>query len=314
MKKFVLTVTLNPAVDEVLQIKKCVSPRGFFVERRLQSAGGKGINVSRVLTRLGTPTLATGLLGGPTGEFIIRELDHEGVKNDFVESAVPARINLTILFAQPHKMTRCVEDGLPVSYLDIQRFKKKFKILLKKCSWVVFAGRIPRDAGERLYANLIYIAQREGVRTFLDSQGRALAAGLKAKPMYIKPNLQEAQQFLRQQLNSKGKLKEAVRCFLCLGVQNVFITLGSRGAVGSDGRQLWLARPPRVQCVNPVGGGDAFIGGFISAFERNKDFWQALKSAVAAGTANALSLQPGTVAKNIVHKIAAKVRIEAIKF
>ncbi|TKJ45914.1 1-phosphofructokinase, partial [Candidatus Aerophobetes bacterium Ae_b3a] len=152
----ILTVTLNPALDRVVNVASFRPGKVNLIEKeRIRIAGGKGINVSRVVKTLGERTLATGWLGGSQGRIIKRNLDKENIDTDFVFIKEESRLNLTILDPVSDKKTHLVEEGPLISYPEIKNLKEKLKSLAGRANIVVFSGSIPRGVGEGIYNSLV---------------------------------------------------------------------------------------------------------------------------------------------------------------
>ncbi|MFA5087816.1 MAG: 1-phosphofructokinase [Candidatus Omnitrophota bacterium] len=312
IKKYILTVTLNPAVDKIIRVKNFRAGRTSLDKGIVLSAGGKGINVSRVLGRFGLFSMATGFVGGVAGRFIKDGLEREGIKFDFVEIKKDSRTNLTIIDPDTMKVTRILEEGPVIQPPEWARFRERYDLLLRKCSLVVLSGRKAAGLSDGTYAELIKLAHKRKIRTVLDTHGQPLRNGLRAKPFCIKPNREEAEALLGEKLNTLTKVKKAISFFHRQGVAIVMISLGGQGAVASDGEEIWKAVPPRIKCRNSVGCGDAFIGGYVYGIHRGKTLKEALRLAVAAGAANSASLRPGAVEKSQIEKMLARVKMTKV--
>lgn len=313
MNRYVLTVTCNPAIDKTIKIDNFRLGLEHRFRDVYRSAGGKGVNVSQALKKVGIESLATGFLGGKSGEYIKEKLEEEGIQTDFIRIKGETRTSLTIIDKKLKKTTRILEPGPTVNRKDIICFKKKFQSLLKQCFYVVFSGRNIPGASDSFYYDLIKLAEKQRKPAILDTSGKPLLLGIKAKPFLIKPNLKEAEYILGKKLNHVWKLRLAVKELLELGIENVIISMGREGVVASDGRETWFAKPHRRKAINPVGSGDALIGGFLYSKIKGKRFKEAVKIAVAAGTANALSVNPGEFKKKAVFDIAKSVKLNRYK-
>ncbi len=192
---------------------------------------------------------------------------------------------------------------------ELRRFENQYRRWLRHSRWVVLSGRNAAGAPAQWYARLVRLAQREGVPVAVDTSGAALAAALQAKPFLIKPNRAEAEAILHHRLDSPAQIKKAVRHFHGCGISVVLLSLGGRGAVVSDGQNIWCARPPRVRAANEVGCGDALLAGFLAAFER-KSLAEALRQGVACGTANVLGPTPGSIRPGDVSRLVKKVAVK----
>ena len=313
MKPYILTVTLNPAVDKTVIVPHFRIGRDFREQAISISAGGKGINVSRVLKHLGVASIVSGFLGGTDGQYIRQKLNKEKIEYDFCPIKNNTRTSLTIIDPALNTITRVLERGPGVTKKELSLFRKKFLSLLGHCGYVVFSGRNIPGAPDSFYGELIAIAKRKNIISVLDTSGRPLGLGIKQKPFMIKPNLHEAEQVLGRELSSLTKIKAAVSQFHQQGVEVVAITLGSRGALVSCGKEMIMVTPPRLVRKSPVGCGDAFIGGFIAEYARKRHFAECVRMAVACGAANVRSINPGFIKPQTLQRIFKQVKLRCVK-
>lgn len=298
----ILTVTVNPALDKTVVHGK-----------EVVSAGGKGVNVARALQKLGFVTVTTGLLGGGAGARLRRLLVKERIKSCFFKIKGTTRINWAILDRKKNETTRILELGPEISRMEWGNFKKCFDRLLSGAAIVAFSGRKIPGLTDKDYAGLAQMAKRKNIPVILDMTGRALKLSLRAKPLLVRINLSEAEEVLKQRLNTDFRKKKAVKFFLNRGVQNVIISCGKKGAVGAEkAGAVWFAQAPVVRANNEVGSGDAMIAGFLYGYCRRKTFAENLAMAVAAGTTNAQGLIPGRIAKQRFLRLVPSVRLNKI--
>ncbi len=291
----VLTVTLNPAVDKFLTVPYFRAGQEVQCFHSYEVAGGKGINVSRMLKWFKVGTLATGILGGGRGQFILKELLREKIPADFQTGHGVTRLNLTLLDPSQGQITRVLDPGPEVRTSEIRAFQKRYSYLLNSCQVVVFSGSCMRGFKHDVYQGLIQQAKKRDVRTVLDTSGPFLRLGLKARPDCLKPNRQEAEEILGSRIRSRAEIKAALAALNCGRV--VLLSLGKDGLAATDGKKNWMVKPPAVKIFNAVGCGDALVAGFLYAESRGYEFSQRLCCAVAAGTAHALRRVPGVVLK-----------------
>jgi 1-phosphofructokinase family hexose kinase len=187
----VVTVTLNPAVDKTLVIPDFRLERVVRVSEVFIYPSGKGVNVARVLVRLGVPAICLGFIGGYAGAFLADGLSREGIEHDFTTVADETRINLTIRDPKTGLEVHLVEPGSRISEGDWHRFVETYERHLKEASWVALCGSLPPGAPSDSYAQLIQLAHKHGVPCALDTSGDALRKGVEAVPEVIKPNRQE---------------------------------------------------------------------------------------------------------------------------
>ena len=190
----IVTVTLNPALDLTYDVAALVPHGTHRVATVHERPGGKGLNVARVLHRLGEPVLATGLLGGPTGARVAGLLTAEGVPSSFVEIAGETR--RTVAVVDPGDATGFWEPGPAITPPEWAAFVSHFRSLLPRADVVTLSGSLPPGLPADAYADLIALARANNVPTILDASGPALAAGLRARPSIIKPNVTELTELL----------------------------------------------------------------------------------------------------------------------
>lgn len=309
---FVLTVTLNPALDKVFDVEDFSLRSEHRVKRIFLSPGGKGINVSRALKNLGVRALATGFVGGIAGQELQKGLSREGIPFDFVSVAGNTRTNYTIL-DQNGCTTRLLEPGPVISKKEAHLLYRKLVSLLPRCRCVVFCGQQAPGLDEDFIARLIQTAQKSNKKVFVDTSGPPLRAAFRVKPYFIKPNLAEAESILKRRLTSFREFKKALKYFRGHGVRRAVISMGERGAVASDGKEFWRATAPvpaGKKISHAVGCGDALLAGFIFAEIRKKYFSESLRFAVACGAANLSAVCPGDIQKVQVRKLLRKVHLK----
>ncbi len=299
----VVTVTLNPAVDKTVVVPNFRPDRVVRAREVYIYPSGKGVNVARVLVRLEVPAICLGFIGGHFGAFLIEGLAREGIEHDFTTVPNETRINLTILDPENALEVHLVEPGAKVTNDDWQRFVTTYERHLSDASWVALCGSLPPGAPVDAYAQLIRIAQEKGVPCALDTSGDALGKGVEAKPKLVKPNRKELSELVGEEIDSDEKLRSAIFKVHQLGVDIIVVSLGKEGAIGSDGTNLWKAKTPPVKVVNTIGSGDALLGGLIFALLREMPFEEALKFAVATGTANTLVDGPCYIDLRDLHEI-----------
>lgn len=312
MKKFVLTVTLNPTLDRtILEASKTnVAPTHKNV---IISAGGKGINVSRALNFFRQTNLAVGFLGGKTGQTMESLLRGEGIRSHCMTIEGQTRINSTRINTATTDIKRTIKKGPWVTRNETRQLKDHYRKLLNKASLVVLSGRNARGVPDSFYAQLIALAHKANVKSVLDTSGKALREGLKAGPFMIKLNRQEAEDVLQMELNTASKIKTAIKCFHRMDIEIVVISLGAKGAVGSYRRRMCYAQTPPLKIKNDVGCGDAFLGGFLSSYLADAPFEKAMSTAVAAGAANAGSYIPGLIDRKMFKQMIQCVKLKKIR-
>src|SRR6202050_1905690 len=287
-----LTVTINPSVDRNIQVDRLVFEDRAYILARSDSAGGRGINASRVLDSFGAKTLAIVTSGGAIGQ----RLEKLAAKSGFPVKVVPihneSRVNLTITDKQGLAL-RLNEQGPLIKPEELKRLEKAVASRLESASWLMLCGSIPPGVSTDFYTKLIQMARERKVKTLLDTDGDALLHGIEAGPSIVSPNQPEAERLLNRGLITRAQFLEAATRIKAMGAEAVMLSLGGRGVVGLNKNQLLEVTPPRTDAVSPLGAGDALAAAYVWAATKKKDFVECVRWAVAAGTASAM--QPGLV-------------------
>lgn len=285
------TVTLNPALDRTLWVKKIRPDDSNRIVRESRYAGGKGIDVSRVLTTMGVANKALGFVGGFTGDELEGRLLNEGIACDFVRIAGETRTNIIITDMDSGKQLIFNAEGPEIHPYELMNLMHKIEGL-KQPDIVVISGSLPRKINPEICRKIIEIAKGKGARVVLDTDGDALKVGLRATPDIIKPNVHELERLVDKSLETLEEILRAARDIRENGVETVLVSMGAKGMllVGPDG--VFHAEPPAVDIVNTIGAGDSAVAGYVYGLVNNFDPPTTLASAVAAGAATVI--RPGT--------------------
>lgn len=288
----IITVTLNPALDRTI-----VAPN-FAVDRVCRAAssrldpGGKGVNVSRAVNRLGGRTAALGVAGGAAGEYIRDQLDLLGIRNDFVFVREETRTNLKIVDPERHTNTDLNLPGAPVGVEALQELWQKLCDLAEPGDTVVFAGKNPPDLPDQQLADWIGQLKPQGIRTALDTVGMAMKIGVAAGPTVIKPNALELAELCETELPTRKALADAARRVVDNGVAHVVVSLGADGALFADESGVLHAHGVRVPVGSTVGAGDAMLASVLLDLERGEP--KEAMAARAVAVSAACVARPGT--------------------
>lgn len=269
----ILTVTLNAALDVTYQVPALrlgESHRPSAVDTR---AGGKGINVARVLQALGHETMVTGLVGGQTGVAIRADVMVAGLRESLFEMVGASRRTVTVV--SDGTATAINEPGPPVSISDWADFVGGYHALAARASVVVLSGSLPPTLPEDAYAQLIRATETP---TILDTSGAPLLAGLAARPDVIKPNAREL-----AETTGLSDPVAAARSLLDKGAGAVVASLGPDGLLAVTPTGAWRAAPPEPLHGNPTGAGDACVAALAAGLAL--DWPSRLAEAVAVSAA-----------------------------
>jgi len=288
----IITLTLNPTIDQTLVLNRFVAGDTLRVRSSRFDPGGKGINVSRVVRELGGESVAMGFAPGGLGRYIEQTLKAQGVECDFVRTKGETRTNITILDESRHLHTILSDPGPQTDIRYVEQLLSKLRKRLRANDWLVVAGSIPPPLAPEIYAEIINLARDQWAHTVLDADGPALAAGVAAGPQMVKGNRRELERLLGRHLDDERSTVQAAHEVRAMAVRMAVVTRGREGAVAVCDDGSWRGQAPRVRAVSAVGSGDAFLAGVVFTLSQGGTMEQALRLGVAAGTACVLS--PGT--------------------
>lgn len=232
----ILSVTMNPSVDISYPIHELKLDVVNRVEAVHKTAGGKGLNVARVIAQMEEGVLATGVLGGTIGEYIIQELNKVNISNDFLKIKKESRNCIAIL--HEGMQTEILESGPTLSKEEGARFLEKFEFLLATASLVTISGSLPKGLPTNYYYQMLEICHKNGIPIIMDSSGESLKQAMvhKEKPFAIKPNTAELSQLLGIGVEAGIiDLKKVLNYELFTGIEWIIVSMGSEGAFVKHG-------------------------------------------------------------------------------
>lgn len=302
----ILTVTLNAALDHTLLINGLKPHDTNRIQSVQTDAGGKGINLSRIASELGTPTTATGFLGGGPGAFIRHVMHQQGVIDECIEIAAETRTNFNVESGDGPPTTFNAK-GSPVTEEEWQALVEKVIELAPQSDWVALGGSLPPGVPLEAFAILGKIAKQSGAKLALDADGPPMQAGLEAKPNFIKPNVREAERLLNRQLfGSRDAIIQAARDLYDSlysdddAHPNVIISRGNQGAIMACPDGVFETDPLQIESKSTIGSGDSLIGAFLHARLAGLDYPTALRYGNAAGAATATTDGSGIGRKHVI--------------
>jgi len=287
----ILTATPNPAIDYTIRVDAVRLAQRHAYRAPQLDPSGKGINVSRMVRRLGEPTFATGFVAGEIGAFLDRTLGEEGVAREFVRVEGQTRISVTIL-TDDEGATHFHGPGPQVGPPDLARLRELVDRRLPGARAFVLSGSLPPGMPPEACRDLIASARSRNVLSVLDADGDPLRCGLEARPSLVKPNRGEAERFLGRPLPGLTDVARAARELVERGAETAVISLGGEGAVCAHAGRVWHFAGPRVPAARAVGAGDSLVAGLVIALLRGQSPPEALRLSAAAAAATALT--PGT--------------------
>lgn len=283
----IYTVTFNPAIDYIIDTDETTIGNVVRTTREEIAPGGKGINVSIVLKRLGIENTALGFVAGFTGTEIERLLAKEGVKTDFIHlDNGHSRINVKL---KGNTETEINAKGPNIPAHSLNELLAKLDSL-SDGDFLVLAGSVPKGISSDIYCTIMNSLSHKNLKIILDAEGDLLTNALKFKPFLIKPNNHELGAIFSKELSTPAEIAEYANLLRKEGAQNVLVSMGGDGALLSAENGEFLHLPtPKGKLKNSTGAGDSSVAGFISGYLENGDYETALLTAVCSGSATAFS-------------------------
>lgn len=293
----IYTVTLNPSLDYIVDVDKFNIGEINRATNEMMFAGGKGINVSTVLTNMGVENTAFGFIAGFTGDEIERKLSVMGVRTDFVKiEKGMSRINLTVRNAGE---TAISGMGPEVSAEDINKLRNKISILSDN-DMLILSGSLPKTVSQTVYGDIMSWISHLKIEVVVDATKKVLLNSLKYHPLLIKPNHHELGELFGTVINDIKDVVDYAQRLQKMGARNVLVSMAQNGAVlVTEDNNIYCCEPPSGTLVNSVGAGDSMVAGFVSEWINSKDYEEALYMGVAAGSASAFSNGLATLEKII---------------
>lgn len=309
----IVTVTMNAAIDKTVELDKFEHGGLNRLKNIVLDAGGKGINVSKTIQELGGKTIATGFVGGSSGETIKKVLKERGIPTDFVEVDGETRTNTKVV--EPNGfVTELNEAGPVISEAKQQELVEKLLGYASEDTLFVLAGSIPSGVPKTIYRDLIEKVHEKGAKVFLDADGELFVHSLEAKPDIIKPNRVELEEYTKADYRlSESDLVKIGAEFLEEGIGTVAVSLGQMGAI-------FLTKDRKVKCPavpvkahSTVGAGDAMVAALSYGINEKLSFEECVKlgMATSAGAVTTVGTKPPTRAA--VDELMTQVVITEIK-
>ena len=306
------TITLNPSIDQNILVDRLVKDDANRAKAIHVTAGGKGINVSKVVRELGGRTKAYALLGGFTGEYLkdlARPLDFQLVAEPVRGST---RVNTVLTDLKDDTQTRVSAPGPVISAGEVERFTRRLLAARPKPFVWALGGSICPGMRPSVYRQLIRRLQKNGTPCVLDTDGEALKLGVEARPFMIKPNEYEMQRLCGRPLKSMEDYLLAARHWVRAGVGLVVVSLGAKGALFADAGQLFHASSPAVEVRSNVGAGDSLIGGVLWGLRRKMTLAEAARWGIAASCSAILREAPRLCLKSDIPGLLRRVKVREL--
>jgi 1-phosphofructokinase len=280
----ITTITLNPAVDKSVIFSKVELGAVNRMVESQNDIGGKGINVSKVVSFLGVKTIASGILGSVNSLIFKEFMSENNIANAFIEVYGSTRTNIKVLELDESRTTDLNDKGIEICENTKAVFEQKLLELSLKSDYIVFSGSLPPGLDDSYYGELTRLI-RDHTKVVIDASGKKLIEAIKASPSIVKPNIEELEEAFDVVLDTPAKIKD-----FCLSLINEYnidefiVTLGSEGSVLITKDQSLYSKPIKVEALNTVSAGDSYLGGYLATKVLSDDLTKSLSSGVASGT------------------------------
>ncbi len=310
----ILILCANAGVDRTYSVPEFSAGHYHRPEHVLVAAGGKGVNVARVLVSLGQSATVAGFAGGRSGSFAAADMRSAGIRTSLTQIREEPRTTISIIDPRNRRITRLDEAGPLVSPNEIETLRRQWIAALPGAELAVISGNPPRGVPRGLYAHFLQYAARENVPTALDAHEDFLQESLVGHPQLLKPNLRELSWLAKRPLDVPDGVVSFSRELLRQGVGTVLATLGKQGAilVGREGPAL-LVTAPEMEMVNSVGAGDASLAGFLAAWQEGHPLAERARWAMAAGAANCAALSAASCTRERLEELLPRVTVEPLE-
>jgi 1-phosphofructokinase len=292
VKPYVVTVTLNPALDKTVIVHKLEIGGLNRVQSMRMDPGGKGINVARVLNEFGVSVEAAGLIAGSQGQILLQYLASEKINASFLTIPGETRTNLKIVDGSSTITTEINEAGFAVGKTEMNVFKDKLSILLNEASYLILSGSLPPQVESSIYREFTEIATGKGVKTILDADDKALLEGIQAAPFAIKPNIHELEKLAGYKMTDDKDIIRAARGILEKGIEIIIVSMGAQGAIIMDKQATYRVRTGAIVPKSTVGAGDSMVAVLVYSLLSQHSLAETAQWVTAAGTVTAS--KPGT--------------------
>lgn len=308
----ILTVNLNPAVDRTCKLEKIEIGKVNRLKEVKAVAGGKGINVTKVLCKYKMPVIAMGFLGGNNGSMIQSSVEEMGADAVFTRTSSNTRMNSNII-TEDGRVTEILEPGAPISESEVQTFLSQYEAMLGEAEIVILSGSLPAGLPDDFYGKLIDMAHEYGSFVILDSSKEALRKALEKKPNLVKPNVAELEALFEKKLPDLDARIAAANVLVDRGIENVALSMGAEGILFVSKDKLLHIKAPKVTVANTVGCGDSAVAALAMGFFEKLELTENLKRAVAIATANAMTMENGDIPTKEIRGLLEKTRIVNLK-
>jgi len=289
----ILTLTMNPSIDVSAAVERVVPEDKLRCQDACFEAGGGGINVSRVIRRLGDTSRAFYTSGGATGRMLQRMLDEEELDHHPIQIAERTRQNFTALDETANQEFRFVLPGPTLSEEEWRRCLDALFTVEPRPPYIVASGSLPPGVPDGFYAQVARRGKEEGVRVIVDASDEALRAAMGEGVYLIKPNVQELSELAGRELETQSEQEATALEIVERGQSEVVVvSFGGEGALVASQEGCEWFYPPDIEAQSAVGAGDSMVALIVLSLANGLSLHEAVRNGIAAGAAAAMT--PGT--------------------
>ena len=316
----IYTITFNPSLDYVVTVENFETEKVNRTTSEFVFPGGKGINVSMVLSELGVENTALGFVAGFTGAELERQLKESGAITDFV-TVKEGNTRINVKLRSTAKKIELNEVEVQETENSVQSdveteingagpivSEEELKLLLDKLTGlnekdiVVISGSVSKGISQSVYADIVKLCNERNIKVVVDAASSLLWNTLEYEPFLIKPNKDELEDIFYRDIFSKDEVEFYAKELQNRGAKNVLVSLGEHGAVlVAENGEVYEMDAPQGEVLNSVGAGDSMVAGFLAGYLETNDFEKALKLGICAGSATAFSY--GLATKTEIDKL-----------
>ena len=308
----ITAISLNPSIDRTVNVDSFTQGGLNRVVSTHSVAAGKGINVALAAAALGVDAECIGFMYREGAKLFEKRLMVNSTAYNFVWCEGSVRTNIKVFDRAKSEITEINESGVPVSDADLKRMTDLVALHAENTDYLVLSGSMPPGCPPDYYRTLIRSVEGLGCRCILDADGERLRYGLEAQPYMIKPNRYELEMITGQELKSLRDIKLAAQKYIDMGVSVVAVSLGSEGAMITNGSEAFFAPKMNIEVKSTVGAGDSMVAGLACGFIGENDLEDCFRMGVASATARCMTEGYKVIDKAVYKALLEMVQIEKI--
>ncbi len=306
----ILTICPNPSMDCTIELDNLNVGMLNRIRNKIETYSGKALNVAIGVARLGEECVSTGFMFENNGKLFESSLDKEGVKHKFVWNKGSVRVNYKIIDKRS-MLTEINDKGDEVTLEKQQELIRIVKELSEGVDIAVMSGSLPKGVNPSFYKEVLSVLPKK-VKKVVDAERDNLEYALTEDLYLVKPNLRELEAIVQDTLRTKKDILRATSYLIDRGVKNVLVSLGSEGAIYTDGSRNFFCKSANVAVNSTVGAGDSMVAAACVQILKNSDMEEILRCSVAAGTASITTSGTNLFYKDKYEEIYSKIYVEKL--